>query len=234
MHSPARSGSALLLILGLASSLAAQTPAPSTPPEAAPATPPSAPVPAMPPSTPAPATPSAAEKPAESETEMKLAVTLRSYSLLEQELDKVKAQNAQLIAEKTELEAKLSEATAAMPLAAQTVALRDQLRQTQAQMAAYAEENADLKNRLALGASTPGHAGLAPTLPAPFTAPAPVPAPEAKPAPRTHTIAMGDTLTKISQKYYGTPNRWNEILAANRDVLKDEKSLVVGKTLVIP
>ena len=34
--------------------------------------------------------------------------------------------------------------------------------------------------------------------------------------------------------YYGTSSRWPEILAANRNVLVDEKSLVVGRTLVIP
>jgi nucleoid-associated protein YgaU len=39
---------------------------------------------------------------------------------------------------------------------------------------------------------------------------------------------------KISQKYYGTPNRWAEVLAANRDVLRDEKNLVIGRTLHIP
>ena len=86
-----------------------------------------------------------------------------------------------------------------------------------------------------------------PSLPAakqfrPATAPIPAPTPApATPAPatpaaepRTHTITYGDTLTKISQKYYGTPKRWNEILAANRDVLRDDKNLVVGRKLVIP
>lgn len=180
------------------------------------------------------------------DAEAKLAMALRSYALLDAQVDKLKEENAKLVAEKASLEvkfsgekglleAKLAEAQAAMPLAAQTVALRDQLRQTQAQMAAYAEENAQLRSRLALGASsTHSTSGLmAPTSPAAAPAPAPAPAPAA-PAPRTHVIAMGDTLTKISQTYYGTPNRWSEILAANRDVLKDEKSLVVGKKLVIP
>jgi nucleoid-associated protein YgaU len=41
-------------------------------------------------------------------------------------------------------------------------------------------------------------------------------------------------LTKISRKFYGSSGRWEEILKANHDILKDEKSLVVGSTLKIP
>ncbi len=53
-------------------------------------------------------------------------------------------------------------------------------------------------------------------------------------AGHTHVIAIGDTLSNISRRYYGTPNRWTEILAANRDVLTDERSLIAGKVLRIP
>jgi nucleoid-associated protein YgaU len=65
-------------------------------------------------------------------------------------------------------------------------------------------------------------------------APADVVAAPAPPAARTHVVAEGDTLTKISRKYYGTSGRWEDILNANRDVVKDEKSLVVGSSLKIP
>jgi len=34
--------------------------------------------------------------------------------------------------------------------------------------------------------------------------------------------------------FYGTSARWEDILNANRDILKDEKSLVVGSSLKIP
>ena len=51
---------------------------------------------------------------------------------------------------------------------------------------------------------------------------------------RTHKIAPGDTLSKISLQYYGTVNRWPEILEANRDQISDERNLVVGRTLRIP
>jgi len=54
------------------------------------------------------------------------------------------------------------------------------------------------------------------------------------PAPRTHNVVQGDTLSSISRQYYGTSNRWQDILAANRDVLRNERDLVVGRTLRLP
>lgn len=51
---------------------------------------------------------------------------------------------------------------------------------------------------------------------------------------RTHVVAGGDTLAKISSQYYGTPSRWADILAANRDTLGENNNLVVGRTLRIP
>lgn len=182
-----------------------------------------------------PTTPSApADRSAVADLESKLSVALRSYSLIDAELDRMKAANTQLAAEKAALEVKLAEAQAALPLAVQTVTLRDQLRQTQAQMAAYAEENVQLRTKLSLSApdlvrSEQPIVASAPTPTAPVAA-ATTPAPTS----RTHTITAGDTLGKISQTYYGTPNRWNDILAANRDVLRDEKSLTIGRTLIIP
>jgi nucleoid-associated protein YgaU len=53
-------------------------------------------------------------------------------------------------------------------------------------------------------------------------------------APRRHTVVSGDTLRGISLRYYGNPNRWPEILAANRDILHDERSLTIGRILRIP
>ncbi|MEM6334376.1 MAG: LysM domain-containing protein [Planctomycetota bacterium] len=51
-------------------------------------------------------------------------------------------------------------------------------------------------------------------------------------ATRRHTIAAGDTLSEISEQYYGTARRWQEIAAANPGV--DPNRLIVGNTLVIP
>jgi nucleoid-associated protein YgaU len=58
-------------------------------------------------------------------------------------------------------------------------------------------------------------------------------APAGEPA-RTHTIAVGETLSSIALRYYGSSSRWPEILAANRDVLPDERSFIAGRTLRIP
>jgi nucleoid-associated protein YgaU len=52
--------------------------------------------------------------------------------------------------------------------------------------------------------------------------------------PRFHVVASGDTLAKISTLYYGTPSRWSDILAANRDILGENNNLVIGRTLRIP
>jgi nucleoid-associated protein YgaU len=180
--------------------------------------------------------PAPVEKSAASDAEAKLAMALRSYSILDAELDRVKAANAQLTTEKAALEAKLAEVQAAVPLAAQVSGLREQLRQTQAQMAAYADENVLLKNKLAMGGTNNASTHLTPTPVAttpPPAAAAPAPTPKAE-TKRTHLIVSGDTLAKISQQYYGTPNRWADILAANRDNLRDEKSLVIGRTLTLP
>jgi nucleoid-associated protein YgaU len=68
-----------------------------------------------------------------------------------------------------------------------------------------------------------------------------------KPAPRSHyasstpksggsyTVKKGDTLQKISEKYYGTTKKWQKIMQANRKTLKDDpKKLRPGMKLVIP
>ena len=65
------------------------------------------------------------------------------------------------------------------------------------------------------------------------TAPAATPA-VGTASPRFHTVAVGESLSKISLQYYGTTARWTEILAANRDLLRDERSLVAGRVLRIP
>jgi nucleoid-associated protein YgaU len=49
-----------------------------------------------------------------------------------------------------------------------------------------------------------------------------------------HTVAEGESLTRISQRYYGTSNRWQEIYEANRDMLKGENVLRPGQRLKIP
>jgi nucleoid-associated protein YgaU len=51
---------------------------------------------------------------------------------------------------------------------------------------------------------------------------------------RSYTVKKGDTLQKISQKFYGTTKKWRQIYEANRKVLKDPDKLTVGTKLTIP
>ncbi|MBS0664111.1 MAG: LysM peptidoglycan-binding domain-containing protein [Verrucomicrobia bacterium] len=189
-----------------------------------------------PPTAPAPAVTSVpAGEPQDTEA-AKLAVALRSFAVLQAENDQLKETQEKLLAEKASLEAQLAVAKQSIPVAEQANSLREQLRLTQDQLAAVALENNQLKTRLALAAPSPGLVMPPPTHPGtPAAAAAATPVPETPAAaPRTHVIAPGDTLGKISRQYYGTSARWADILAANRDVLRDEKSLVVGKVLKIP
>jgi nucleoid-associated protein YgaU len=47
-------------------------------------------------------------------------------------------------------------------------------------------------------------------------------------------VQPGDTLSKISQQYYGNRTRWRDIYGANRGVMKNETDLKVGMQLRIP
>ncbi|MDB6167986.1 MAG: Peptidoglycan-binding LysM [Verrucomicrobia bacterium] len=53
-------------------------------------------------------------------------------------------------------------------------------------------------------------------------------------AGRRHTVAKGDTLFSLAQKYYGNRSRWRDIYEANRDVLPSENSLRLGMQIKIP
>lgn len=49
-----------------------------------------------------------------------------------------------------------------------------------------------------------------------------------------HTIREGETLSGISREYYGSENKWQKILNANRSVIKDANKLKPGTKLIIP
>ena len=49
-----------------------------------------------------------------------------------------------------------------------------------------------------------------------------------------HIISKGETLSDISHKYYGSANKWQKILDANQDVIKDANKLRPGIKLIIP
>jgi nucleoid-associated protein YgaU len=180
------------------------------------------------------------------DTQDKLATALRSFSVLQDantglhaSVDKLTADNAGLTQQLSDAKASIATLQVQAAATAQIDPLRTQLRQEQDEAVRLSTENEQLRNRLALSAPGPGGLKPAPTrpgaaetlVPEPVAAPAPAPAaPEAK----TYVVAEGDTLTKISRKFYGTSNRWPDILQANHGVLKNEKSLVVGSTIKIP
>ncbi len=55
-----------------------------------------------------------------------------------------------------------------------------------------------------------------------------------KRADRAYVVQSGDTLFSISRKFYKSPKRWKEILAANDKNIRAPKKLTVGQPLVIP
>jgi nucleoid-associated protein YgaU len=75
----------------------------------------------------------------------------------------------------------------------------------------------------------------APAPVAPVSAVAAIPTPAPTPsAPKSHTVVSGDTLSKISRKYYGNSGDWQKIAEANKAILPDPTKLKLGMVLTIP
>jgi nucleoid-associated protein YgaU len=53
-------------------------------------------------------------------------------------------------------------------------------------------------------------------------------------AARYHDVAKGDTLSAISKKYYGDPNKYHAIFEANRPMLTNPDKIYPGQKLRIP
>lgn len=51
---------------------------------------------------------------------------------------------------------------------------------------------------------------------------------------QSYTVQSGDTLTKISKQFYGSPNEYMRIFYANRDKLSDPDKIKEGLQLTIP
>ena len=51
---------------------------------------------------------------------------------------------------------------------------------------------------------------------------------------RTYTVQSGDSLSKISQQFYGKAGEYNKIFEANRDKLSDPNKIQPGQVLNIP
>jgi nucleoid-associated protein YgaU len=65
-----------------------------------------------------------------------------------------------------------------------------------------------------------------------------IPVPEVKPKEiskmRTYTVKKGDTLQKISRKFYGTTKKWPLLYKTNKDRLKSQDRVYPGQVLDIP
>jgi LysM repeat protein len=71
---------------------------------------------------------------------------------------------------------------------------------------------------------------VAPATPAPVSQNAPT----TRSGERRYTIQPGDSLTKISKRFYGNGKLYYRIVKANRDVLPNPDVLPLGVTIVIP
>lgn len=49
-----------------------------------------------------------------------------------------------------------------------------------------------------------------------------------------HKIKRGESLSSISNKYLGSPNKYLEIFEANKNILKNPNDLVIGMTIKVP
>lgn len=52
--------------------------------------------------------------------------------------------------------------------------------------------------------------------------------------PTEYTVEKGDTLQKISKKFYDTYRKWNKIYEANKGKIKDPNRVKTGITITIP
>jgi len=102
------------------------------------------------------------------------------------------------------------------------------------------EENRSLAARLAQAQGTLDQIAAAARLGTPASqiasggSPAPRTGSAAPAEPRFHVVTEGESLSRISLRYYGTASRWQEIFDANRDILQGANSLRVGMQLRIP
>ena len=54
------------------------------------------------------------------------------------------------------------------------------------------------------------------------------------PAQQTYSVKAGDTLSKISNQFYGDAGKYMKIFEANRDTLTDPDKIKPGQVLTIP
>ncbi len=63
---------------------------------------------------------------------------------------------------------------------------------------------------------------------------APGTAPAAAPKTEYYTIESGDTLSKIADRFYGDPQKYQELFEANREVIQDPDKIYPGQKIRVP
>jgi nucleoid-associated protein YgaU len=185
------------------------------------------------------------------EAQMKADMTVRAFAIKDEEAQR--AQQAATLAAQKQAAAEHERDTAVAD-ARRAAAECDAAKKTEAAaLTARAQMQNELfaaqiriDNLVRAVAAQGGNVTLppAPTGPTPVaveaSAPAAAPAeaakaaPAADTAPRTHKVAEGETLSLLAFKYYGSPNKWDKIFAANRDKLKNPDQVHPGMVLKIP
>lgn len=57
---------------------------------------------------------------------------------------------------------------------------------------------------------------------------------KASAVPEQYTVRVGDTLSKLAERFYNSTSKWEKIFEANRDIVKNPNYIYVGMKLVIP
>ena len=177
--------------------------------------------------------------------------TARSrVTTLEQQLDSAGEQTSEMAAITARLQSAEEELGRQRTANSQLqVALTTERRSHESRLSSLERENDALSTRLRRAQNTldqiaaaarvlnPGSGGVATATPrvrSPSTSNT-RPATASRPAAaRTHVVVEGDSLTRISMLYYGTPTRWQDIYQANRETLSEANALRPGQQLRIP
>ena len=61
-----------------------------------------------------------------------------------------------------------------------------------------------------------------------------LPTPGAPGAPQQYTVKIGDTLSHLALRFYGSPHKWSKIYEANAKTLKNPDYIYIGQELLIP
>jgi nucleoid-associated protein YgaU len=62
----------------------------------------------------------------------------------------------------------------------------------------------------------------------------PIIAKATRPGAQEYTVKLGDTLSKLAERFYSSLSKWEKIYEANKDSLKNPHYIYVGQRLIIP